>query len=119
MLSMDTTELTKLFNKGYYVALGTIAAVLETAQSSPKRTQVVREWQTNFASLLDELTTKGIATESEARSYVDNMVSQQVQTVDTTATTVNSAVVGDEISELENLTKQLADLRSELESLGQ
>jgi polyhydroxyalkanoate synthesis regulator phasin len=119
---MDNTDLTKLLSKGYYVTLGTLALLLETAQSPQKRAEVVNQWQANLGNLLDELTSKGVATESEARSFVDNMVAEQIKTVDTTATTVNPPnpqTPEDEIAELAKLTKQLADLRSQLESMGQ
>jgi len=109
---MDNTDIGKVLSKGYYVALGAIATLVDTLQSEPKRQQVVSSLQTSLERILQELANKGVSTEAEARSYVDRMVAPpaKVQTVETQATTVPA----DDIAELKELTQQVAELRAEL-----
>ncbi|MFN3927889.1 MAG: hypothetical protein ACK4QL_11385 [Pseudanabaenaceae cyanobacterium] len=111
---MDT--LAELLNKGYYASLGALALLLETVQDEQKRSQAVKRLQDNIEGLVQELVKKGVATESEARSYVDRVVSQRVKTVDTNAQEAKEETSPEnEIDQLRELTKQLAELRAELE----
>lgn len=135
---MDTIDLSKLMQRGYYVTLGATSSLLEVLQDPTKREQNLRMVGRSFDEVTQELADKGITTEAEARSFVDNFIAQQVSgttkppeatgltTVTTTARTVDDAVpenladkkvkasMRDEIKEL---TQQLASLRSELEQL--
>ena len=135
---MDTIDLSKLMQRGYYVTLGATSSLLEVLQDPTKREQNLRMVGRSFDEVTQELADKGITTEAEARSFVDNFIAQQVSgttkppeatgltTVTTTARTVDDAVpenladkkvkasMRDEIKEL---TQQLASLRLELEQL--
>ncbi len=135
---MDTIDLSKLMQRGYYVTLGATSSLLEVIQDPIKREQNLRMVGRSFDEVTQELADKGVTTEAEARSFVDNFIAQQVSgttkppeatgltTVTTTARTVDDAVpenladkkvkasMRDEIKEL---TQQLASLRSELEQL--
>ncbi|MDX2257235.1 MAG: hypothetical protein NW214_17120 [Pseudanabaenaceae cyanobacterium bins.39] len=136
---MDTIDLEKLFQQGYYVTLGATSSLLEVIQDPIKREENLRMWGRTFNELSQELAAKGVSTEAEARSYVDSFIAQRVNgtksqedsteltTVNTTAesvedinsessTTKVQASMRDEIQEL---TDQLANLRSELEQLRQ
>jgi polyhydroxyalkanoate synthesis regulator phasin len=114
-------SLTDLFSKGYYVSLGALALLLETMQDEQKRNQAVRSWQGSVNDFLQDLTAKGVTTETEARSYVDRMVSNQIKTVDTKAVSTDAptADVVDDLSQIQDLTKQIAELRAQLEQVGQ
>lgn len=139
---MDTIDLEKLLQRGYYVTLGATSSLIEVIQDPTKREENFRRLGRSFDEITQELAEKGVTTEAEARSYVDSFIAQQVSgkssndsesagltTVTTTAKTVDDngadnasdksdqkvkASMRDEIAEL---TQQLASLRSELEQL--
>lgn len=138
---MDTIDLEKLLQRGYYVTLGATSSLIEVIQDPTKREENLRRLGRSFDEITQELAEKGVTTEAEARSYVDKFIAQQVNgtttdtesvgltTVTTTAKTVDDnssdntseksdkkvkASMRDEIAEL---TQQLASLRSELEQL--
>jgi polyhydroxyalkanoate synthesis regulator phasin len=124
---MDTIDLEKLFQKGYYVTLGATSSLLEVIQDPAKREENFRRLGRSFDEITQELAEKGVTTEAEARSYVDKFIAQQVNgtsnttnsesagltTVTTTAKTVDDNVP----DEIQELTQQLASLRSQLEQL--
>jgi len=136
---MDTIDLEKLFQRGYYVTLGATSSLIEVIQDPTKREENLRRLGRSFDEITQELAEKGVTTEAEARSYVDKFVAQQVSgtstpksetagltTVTTTAKTVDDST--DNLSdktdkgvkasmrdEIQELTQQLASLRSELE----
>ena len=139
---MDTIDLEKLFQRGYYVTLGATSSLLEVIQDPAKREENFRRLGRSFDEITQELAEKGVTTEAEARSYVDKFIAQQVNgtgnttnsesagltTVTTTAKTVDdNAPDGTEKSdksvkasmrdEIQELTQQLASLRSQLEQL--
>jgi len=139
---MDTIDLEKLLQRGYYVTLGATSSLIEVIQDPIKREENLRLLGRNFDEITQALAEKGVTTEAEARSYVDSFIANQVSgksttdtesagltTVTTTAKTVDDngvdqatdrteqkvkASMRDEIAEL---TQQLASLRSELEQL--
>jgi polyhydroxyalkanoate synthesis regulator phasin len=142
---MDTIDLEKLFQRGYYVTLGATSSLLEVIQEPAKREENFRRLGRSFDEITQELAEKGVTTEAEARSYVDKFVAQQVSgktstesevtsltTVTTTARTVddsapdnlsdkfekpNNTVKASMRDEIQELTQQLASLRSELQNL--
>ncbi|GBO51494.1 hypothetical protein APA_458 [Pseudanabaena sp. lw0831] len=140
---MDTIDLEKLFQRGYYVTLGATSSLLEVIQDPSKREENFRRLGRSFDEITQELAEKGVTTEAEARSYVDNFIAQQVSgtgnttnsesagltTVTTTAKTVDDnapesssekpdkSVKASMRDEIQELTQQLASLRSQLEQL--
>jgi polyhydroxyalkanoate synthesis regulator phasin len=145
---MDTIDLGKFVQKGYYVTLGATTSLLEVIQDSNKREENLKLIGRSFDEITQELADKGISTEAEARSYVDNFIAQQVTgssipnsestsagltTVTTTARTVDDAADNEKPEnnksdkkvkaslrdEIQELTEQLSSLRSELEQLRQ
>jgi polyhydroxyalkanoate synthesis regulator phasin len=139
---MDTIDLEKLFQKGYYVTLGATSSLLEVIQDPTKREENFRRLGRSFDEITQELAEKGVTTEAEARSYVDKFIAQQVNgggsdtnsesagltTVTTTAKTVDDnasddteksdkSVKASMRDEIQELTQQLASLRSQLEQL--
>lgn len=136
---MDTIDLGKLAQKGYYVTLGATSSLLEVIQDPIKREENLRLIGRNLDEVTQELANKGVSVEAEARSYVDNFIAQQVNgtasnssestgltTVTTTAKTVeddlnitiatkaDQKVKASMRDEIQELTQQLANLRSEL-----
>lgn len=139
---MDTIDLEKLFQRGYYVTLGATSSLLEVIQDPTKREENFRRLGRSFDEITQELAEKGVTTEAEARSYVDKFIAQQVNggsstsnsesagltTVTTTAKTVDDntsdgteksdkSVKASMRDEIQELTQQLASLRSQLEQL--
>lgn len=138
---MDTIDLSKLVQKGYYVTLGLTSTLIEVIQDPIKREENIRMLGRSFDEVTQDLADKGISTEAEARSYVDSFIAQQVNgssninvdspsagltTVTTTASTVDEAAESDKADkkvkaslrdEIQELTEQIASLRSELEQM--
>jgi polyhydroxyalkanoate synthesis regulator phasin len=141
---MDTIDLEKLFQRGYYVTLGATSSLLEVIQDPNKREENFRRLGRSFDEITQELAEKGVTTEAEARSYVDKFIAQQVNgtgntnnsesagvtTVTTTAKPVDDnasdnasenasekSVKASMRDEIQELTQQLASLRSQLEQL--
>lgn len=138
---MDTIDLEKLLQRGYYVTLGATSSLIEVIQDPTKREENFRRLGRSFDEITQELAEKGVTTEAEARSYVDKFIAQQVNsttpdtesvgltTVTTTAKTIDDTVVDNASDQSDNkvkasmrdeiaeLTQQLASLRSELEQL--
>ena len=143
---MDTIDLEKLFQRGYYVTLGATSSLLEVIQDPTKREENLKRLGRSFDEITQELAEKGVTTEAEARSYVDKFIAQQVNgstnttssesagltTVTTTAKTVDDnapdgtsdksdksdkSVKASMRDEIQELTQQLASLRSQLEQL--
>ena len=141
---MDTIDLSKLMQRSYYVTLGATSSLLEVIQDPTKREENFKRLSLSFDEITQELAEKGVTTEAEARSYVDNFIAQQVNgsptnnaesvglttvttTVTTTAKTVDDSIPDNLLNkpnkkvkasmrdEIQALTEQLASLRSELE----
>ena len=111
--------------------MGATASLIEILQNPAKRDQNLSKLQTELTQLADELATKGEATEQEARKIVDSFLSKPGSadnsqsyrptaadtTVSTTATPVETTP--DMQGELQDLTDQIATIRSDLEKLRQ
>jgi|GEM_PF-6544729 polyhydroxyalkanoate synthesis regulator phasin len=116
VLSMENFDLGKFLQRGYYLTLGLTSTLLEMAQDPTKREERLRE----LDRLADELVAKGVSTEAEARSYVDQVVAGGVNknASEATVATVATPVREDNSEqELQELTNQIAKLRAELEQL--
>ncbi|PZU94740.1 MAG: hypothetical protein DCE90_14480 [Pseudanabaena sp.] len=142
---MDTLDLEKLFQRSYYVTLGATSSLLEVIQDPAKRQENLRMLGRTFEEVTQDLAEKGVSVEAEARSYVDSFIAQQVNgsaesqpsengltTVTTTAKTIydnsSDTTTKEDIKsankikssmrdEIQELTQQLASLRSEMEQL--
>jgi polyhydroxyalkanoate synthesis regulator phasin len=119
---MNSTDIAKLLQKGFYVTLGATANLLEVIQDPRKLDRQVNSLFQDFDGLTDELADKGAVTEAEARKLVDSLIAQQIPTSEptTTITTIATTVVDSNVqADLQDLTQQLEDLRTELEQLRQ
>lgn len=118
---MNSTDIAKLLQRGFYVTLGATANLLEVIQDPRKLDRQVNSLFQDFDGLTDELADKGAVTESEARKLVDSLIAQQIPTSETTTiTTIATTVVDSNVqADLQDLTQQLEDLRTELEQLRQ
>lgn len=122
---MNPNNLTDLLQQGFRVTLGATASLVETLQDPQKRDQNLDALQSELSYLATEWAEKGEMTEQEARNFVDNLLSQlhNQRTSSTpeasspTATTSNESAPPEVQLELQELTAQLAAIRTELEKL--
>lgn len=126
---MNAEHLTGLLHKGFRVTLGATSSLIELLQDPYKRNENLGKIQSQFSELADEWAEKGKMTEQEARNFVDTILSQRQQNVntDTTAVTTPSPVDSssripvtsdpEPVREIQNLTTQIAELRDELKRL--
>jgi polyhydroxyalkanoate synthesis regulator phasin len=116
---MNSTEIAKLLQRGFYVTLGATANLIDVIQDPSKLDRQVNSLFNDFGGLTDELADKGAVTEAEARKLVDSLIAQQIPETTTISTTAITVVDSNVQADLLDLTQQLADLRRELEQLRQ
>ncbi|MFM6190083.1 hypothetical protein [Planktothrix sp.] len=126
---MNAEHLTGLLHKGFRVTLGATSSLIELLQDPYKRNENLGKIQSQFSELADEWAEKGKMTEQEARNFVDTILSQRQQSVNTDTTTVTTPSPVDSSStipvtsdpepvrEIQDLTTQIAELRDELKRL--
>ncbi len=116
---MDLSNPIKLLQKGFHVSLGATSSLLESIQDPRKREENLAQMRLGFDQVTQIWSEKGAVTEQEARKFVDSLVSQMPQTNPTSSSPPRPSPTTPETSqaqtELEELTSQLADLRSQLE----
>jgi polyhydroxyalkanoate synthesis regulator phasin len=118
-MNSDTTL--NLLKKGFHVTLGATSSLLESIQDPIKREEnlaQLRMGPNEFAEILAE---KGAVTEVEARKFVDNVVAQYQPSASSYSTGTASTSPSPSIDpmlqlELQDLTKQLAEIRAQLNS---
>jgi polyhydroxyalkanoate synthesis regulator phasin len=120
---MNSDNAINLLKKGFHVTLGATSSLVESIQDPIKREEnlaQLRMGPNEFAEILAE---KGAVTEVEARKFVDNVVAQYQPSASSynTGTSAASASTSPSIDpnlqlELQDLTKQLAELRAQLNS---
>ncbi|PSP10196.1 MAG: hypothetical protein BRC50_15595 [Cyanobacteria bacterium SW_11_48_12] len=112
---MNANSFFELVQQGFRVALGATASLGETLQDPQKREQAISEWEQ-----------KGENTEQEARSLLEQLLSQQEgNSASTTGTggyasSASAPSANPETqSQLQQLIEQIVELRTELEKLRQ
>jgi polyhydroxyalkanoate synthesis regulator phasin len=123
---MNPDTLSQTLQKGFHLTLGATASLIEALQDPQGSGQKFSELGSDVNRLTDELESKGVTTEQEARQFVDglfrhmpnpfdsNSSSSPPATVNTVATPVVDATVQ---TELEALTQELAEIRAQIEAL--
>ena len=123
---MDSNHLTQLLQKGLRVTLGATASLIEVLQDPEKREQNLARLRSDLSQLAEEWDTKGAMTEQEARNFVDTLLEQrnrqQAQssydsTTQASTATATPTAPPDLQLELQELTAQIAAIRTELEKL--
>lgn len=123
---MNSNNLTQLLHQGFRVTVGATASLVETLQDPQKRTENLSQVASELSHLATEWAAKGEMTEQEARDFVDNLLKQlSNQRSSSTPDTSPSSVTNTSAQaappavqlELQELTAQLAAMRSELEKL--
>jgi polyhydroxyalkanoate synthesis regulator phasin len=102
--------------------LGATASAWETLQDPEKRQESLTALQAEFQEKVREWVAKGEMTEQEARNFVDSFLKQPPGSSTSSPEyppeqQPEPTGSGDAQESLEELTSQIADLRSELENL--
>lgn len=122
---MNFNNLTNLLQQGFHLTLGATASLVETMQDTQKRNENLAQISSELSHLANEWATKGEMTEQEARIFVSNFMNQLRNQRPTTSapssstiTTTSTQVASIEVQlGLQELTVQLAAIRTELEKL--
>lgn len=124
---MNSDNLTQLIQQGFRLTLGATASLVETLQDPQKRFENLSQLRSELEQLATEWVAKGEMTEQDARRFVDDFLQQlsNQQSNSTpaapssTSTTPTTEVAPPEIQlELQELTAQIAAIRTELEKLN-
>lgn len=127
---MQSDNLAQLLHKGFHITLGATSFLIETLQDGQKREDNLGKLRSDIDLLTEEWVQKGASIELEARNFVDTILERQSQPSPdpnpeteaasgkshspTPATPVPFDIQQQEIQEL---TAQIAALRTELEKL--
>lgn len=123
---MNSDTLTETLQKGFRLTLGATASLIDAIQDPQASSRRFSELGTDVNRLAEELEARGEVTEREARQFVDGMLTQvpsffgqgsasaPMRTVNTVATPITDPSI---LPELEDLTRQLTDIRQEIEAL--
>ncbi|NET58450.1 MAG: hypothetical protein F6K47_20530 [Symploca sp. SIO2E6] len=120
---MDSNNLVEFLQTGFHVSLGATTALIESLQDPQKREENVSLLNASFDQQLTTLVEKGKITEQEARTYMESMWTQpnnsDSSATDTSATPSTSTTNAKTQQEIEELTAEIAALRTELEQQRQ
>lgn len=120
---MNSDELVQLLQKSFHVTLGATTALVEVIQDPQKREQNLSKLRLEIDELLQEWSTNAKTTELEARNFVDGVLDQiRGQTNSNVSSPVESetnpsSTISKTQLDLQELTAQLAAIRTELEQL--
>jgi polyhydroxyalkanoate synthesis regulator phasin len=125
---MNVDNLTQILQTGFRVTLGATSSLVEMLQDAQKRNENLEKVQSELSQLAEEWAAKGEITEHEARRFIESLMNQQSSgfTRPTEPTSPSSVQVttpqpttpdSSSVAEIQDLTKDIADLRSDLENL--
>jgi polyhydroxyalkanoate synthesis regulator phasin len=115
----------QLIQRGFRITLGATTSLLETLQDPQKRATNFSELKSKLGQQMEEWAEKGAVTEEEARTFVDRMWQQRPSSSPANyanppsdpATSSSPNSDSHAQSEIQQLTAQIATLRTELENL--
>ncbi|MBD1880072.1 MULTISPECIES: hypothetical protein [unclassified Coleofasciculus] len=123
---MNSNNLLELVQKGFRVTLGATASLVESVQDTQKREQNLELLKSDVNLVVQQLAEKGEITELEARTFLNSLMAQANDAASTQSsgtpsrpatTPVTTVAQPDTQLELEELTAQIAAMRTELEKL--
>jgi len=123
---MNSNHLVDLLQTGFRVSLGATTSLVETLQDSQKREESLSQLRSELSQRVTEWAEKGAITEQEARSFIEQIWRQQSApgrspatetSPDTYAAPPTTAAAPNAQLEIEELTAQIAAIRTELEQL--
>lgn len=123
---MNSNNLLQLLQSGFRVSLGATTSLVETLQDPQKREENFSQLRFELSQRVAEWEEKGLITEQEARSFIETILRQPsnsggssaTRTPSNTATTPPTPAASPNVQlEIEELTLQIAAIRTELEKL--
>ncbi len=123
---MNSNNLLDLLQTGLRVSLGATTSLVETLGDSQKREESLSQLRSELSQRVTEWAEKGAITEQEARSFIEQMWRQQSAPGHSSATEASSETPSTSSAtatspnaqlEIEELTVQIAAIRTELEKL--
>jgi polyhydroxyalkanoate synthesis regulator phasin len=123
---MNSNNLLQLLQSGFRVSLGATTSLVETLQDPQKREENFSQLRFELSQRVAEWEQKGLITEQEARSFIETILRQPsnsggssaTRTPSNTATTPPTPAASPNVQlEIEELTVQIAAIRTELEKL--
>jgi polyhydroxyalkanoate synthesis regulator phasin len=120
---MNSDNAIDLLKKGFHVTLGATSSLVESIQDPIKREENLAQLRMGPNEFAEVLAERGAVTEVEARKFVDNVVAQYKPDASSYSAGTASASPSTSIDptlqlELQDLTKQLAELRAQLRNSG-
>ncbi|HEY9611589.1 hypothetical protein [Allocoleopsis sp.] len=123
---MNSNNLLDLLQTGFRVSLGATTSLVETLGDSQKREESLSQLRLELSQRVTEWAQKGAITEQEARSFIEQIWRQQSDPGRSSATETSNemftappttAASPNAQLEIEELTAQIAAIRTELEKL--
>ncbi len=119
---MNSNNLVEFFQTGFRVSLGATASFVEIVQDSQKREENLSQLRSEFSQKVTEWAQKGETTEQEARNFIEQMLKRQGNSEnpgarETPIDTPTAAASQNTQQEIEELTAQIAAIRTELEQM--
>lgn len=122
---MNPDSFVQLLQRSFRITLGATTSLLETLQDPQKREANFSELKSKLSQQAEDWAAKGAVTEEEARNLVDRLWQQRPYASRSSSTNPPSNPVTvthpnpapQTQSEIQDLTAQIATLRTELENL--
>ena len=123
---MNSNNLLQFLQTGFRVSLGATTSLVETLQDPQKREENLSQLRLELSQRVAEWAQKGEITEQEARNFIESMLRQQSNSASppATGTRTDSGTTPPRTAasptvqlEIEELTAQIAAIRTELEKL--
>lgn len=123
---MNSNNLLDILQTGFRVSLGATTSLVETLQDPQKREESLSQLRLELSQRVTEWAEKGAVTEQEARRLIEQIWRQPSNSGRSTTTEVTtpsptasptSATSPSTQLEIEELTAQIAAIRTELEKL--
>ncbi len=123
---MNSNALVQFLQTGFRVSLGATTSLIETIQDPLKREENLSQLSSQLSQRVAEWAEKGEITEQEARIFLESLLRQQSNPGTSTTATPSGTVTTPPTTttappnvqlEIEELTAQIAAIRTELEKL--
>ncbi|HEY9708007.1 MAG TPA: hypothetical protein V6D48_07360 [Oculatellaceae cyanobacterium] len=123
---MNSNNLIQLLQTGFRVSLGATTSLIETLQDPQKREENLSQLNSELRQRVAEWAEKGEITEQEARRLIEQILRQQsnperppttATPSDTVTNPPTTAASPNAQREIEELTAQIAAIRTELEKI--
>ncbi len=105
--------------QGFHITVGAATSFLETVQNPQKRSEAISQIQFELNQKAQEWSEKGVATEQEAKAYINNLINQNTGAKNPSSDVYTSNTSNDVNSGLQQLKAEIIALRLELEKMRQ